>query len=148
MGARASITALLVLYRIIQEPGFDELTTVQIGAPLALGVLGVIAFGAAIVAARAEPGRGARLARHRDEPAPGVENGPAAELSHELVRFEEALVDGVPRAVVQNPLLMLLRRDVLAPRRVDHHELTGHAPRLLFEPLPLAGEQMPVEVAR
>jgi hypothetical protein len=36
-----------VLYRILQEPGFDELTTVQIGAPLALGVLGVFAFAAA-----------------------------------------------------------------------------------------------------
>lgn len=47
VGASASFTALLVLYRIIQEPGIDELTTVQIGAPLALGVLGVIAFAAA-----------------------------------------------------------------------------------------------------
>jgi hypothetical protein len=46
-GISACITALLVLYRILQEPGFDELTTVQIGAPLALGVLGVFAFGAA-----------------------------------------------------------------------------------------------------
>jgi hypothetical protein len=47
VGFSATVTAFLVLYRIIQEPGFDELTTVQIGAPLALGVLGVIAFGAA-----------------------------------------------------------------------------------------------------
>ena len=46
-GLVACVTALLVLYRIIQEPGFDELTTVKIGAPLALGVLGVIAFGCA-----------------------------------------------------------------------------------------------------
>ena len=46
-GISACITALLVLYRIIQEPGFDDLTTVQIGAPLALGVLGVFAFAAA-----------------------------------------------------------------------------------------------------
>jgi hypothetical protein len=46
-GISACISALLVLYRIIQEPGFDELTTVQIGAPLALGVLGVFAFAAA-----------------------------------------------------------------------------------------------------
>ena len=47
-GLAACITALLVLYRIIQEPGFDDLTTVKIGAPLALGVLGVIAFACAI----------------------------------------------------------------------------------------------------
>jgi peptidoglycan/LPS O-acetylase OafA/YrhL len=46
-GMAASITALLVLYRIIQEPGFDELTTVKIGAPLALAVLGVMAFACA-----------------------------------------------------------------------------------------------------
>jgi hypothetical protein len=46
-GLSACATALLVLYRILQEPGFDELTTVQIGAPLALGVLGVFAFAAA-----------------------------------------------------------------------------------------------------
>jgi peptidoglycan/LPS O-acetylase OafA/YrhL len=46
-GAAACITALLVLYRVIQEPGFDELTTVKVGAPLALGVLGVMAFACA-----------------------------------------------------------------------------------------------------
>jgi hypothetical protein len=46
-GLMACVTALLVLYRILQEPGFDELTTVQTGAPLALGVLGVFAFAAA-----------------------------------------------------------------------------------------------------
>lgn len=47
-GLAACVSALLVLYRIIQEPGFDELTTVKVGAPLALGVLGVIAFACAI----------------------------------------------------------------------------------------------------
>jgi hypothetical protein len=46
-GISACVAALLVLYRILQEPGFDELTTVQIGAPLALGVLGVFAFASA-----------------------------------------------------------------------------------------------------
>ena len=46
-GFAACVTALLVLYRIIQEPGFDDLTTVKVGAPLALGVLGVIAFACA-----------------------------------------------------------------------------------------------------
>jgi drug/metabolite transporter (DMT)-like permease len=47
-GLAASITALLILYRILQEPGFDETTTVKIGAPLALGVLGVMAFACAM----------------------------------------------------------------------------------------------------
>lgn len=40
----ATVTGLLVAYRIIQEPGFDETTTVQAGAPLALVVLAVIAL--------------------------------------------------------------------------------------------------------
>jgi hypothetical protein len=43
----ACITALLILYRILQEPGLDALTTVKIGAPLTLGVLGIYAFAAA-----------------------------------------------------------------------------------------------------
>jgi hypothetical protein len=47
-GIAAAVTALLVLYRVIQEPGFDEVNTVQYGAPLALGVLGVIAFACAM----------------------------------------------------------------------------------------------------
>jgi hypothetical protein len=46
-GLVAFTTALLVLYRILQEPGLDELTTVKIGAPIALAVLGVYAFAAA-----------------------------------------------------------------------------------------------------
>jgi hypothetical protein len=47
-GLVACVTALLVVYRIIQEPGLDESTTVQVGAPLALGVLGVLAFACAM----------------------------------------------------------------------------------------------------
>ena len=43
---------------------------------------------------------------------------------------------------------MLLRRDVLAPGRVDHHELPSDASRLVEEPLALAGQQVPIEVAR
>jgi hypothetical protein len=46
-GLMACVTALLLLYRILQEPGFDEVTTIKIGGPLALGVLGVYAFAAA-----------------------------------------------------------------------------------------------------
>ncbi len=63
VGVSACVTAVLVLYRILQEPGFDELTTVKFGAPLALGVLGVIAFGAA--SSLREEGR-----RDPVEPAP------------------------------------------------------------------------------
>jgi drug/metabolite transporter (DMT)-like permease len=46
-GLTAALTALLVLYRVIQEPGFDDANTIQFGAPLALAVLGVIALACA-----------------------------------------------------------------------------------------------------
>lgn len=61
-GLVACITALLVLYRVIQEPGFDEITTVQAGAPLALGVLGVLAYACA-TALRSEARTETREAR-------------------------------------------------------------------------------------
>jgi VIT1/CCC1 family predicted Fe2+/Mn2+ transporter len=47
-GIAASVTALLVTYRIFQEPGFDAGTTIKAGAPLALVVLGVIALASAV----------------------------------------------------------------------------------------------------
>jgi hypothetical protein len=53
-GVSAAITALLVTYRIFQEPGFDASTTVKAGAPVALLVLGVIAIASAITL-RTEP---------------------------------------------------------------------------------------------
>ena len=38
---------LAVTYRIVQEPGLDDAGTIEIGAPLAVLVLGVLAFAAA-----------------------------------------------------------------------------------------------------
>ena len=64
-GAAATLTALLVLYRILQEPGFDELTTVQYGAPLALVLLGVIAFAAALSLRQEESAGAADLQSRR-----------------------------------------------------------------------------------
>ena len=43
----ASFTALLVAYRIVNEPGVDALTTVKIGAPLGLICLAAIGWGSA-----------------------------------------------------------------------------------------------------
>jgi hypothetical protein len=40
----ATVTALGVLYRILQEPGLDDSTTVKAGAPLALALLALIAL--------------------------------------------------------------------------------------------------------
>jgi len=72
-GLAAALTALLVLYRIIQEPGFDEVTTVQAGAPLALGVLGVIAFACATSVRAEEDGTEFRELKPADEAAPPAE---------------------------------------------------------------------------
>ena len=71
LAALAAVAAgLLVAYRIIQEPGFDEATVVKAGAPLALIVLGVIAL-AARAAVRAEAaGTAWDAATTEDGPAP------------------------------------------------------------------------------
>lgn len=42
----AAFAAVLVAYRIIQEPGLDDATNVKLGAPLALLPLAMIALGA------------------------------------------------------------------------------------------------------
>jgi drug/metabolite transporter (DMT)-like permease len=60
-GMAAALTALLVLYRVIQEPGFDEVNTVEYGAPLALGLLGMIAFACAMSVRAEEEDEGAEL---------------------------------------------------------------------------------------
>jgi hypothetical protein len=52
-GVLAPATALLVGYRLVEQPGLDEATTVKAGAPLAILVLGCIALACA-VALRAE----------------------------------------------------------------------------------------------
>jgi hypothetical protein len=44
----AAATALVVIYRILQEPGLDVSTTVKAGAPLALILLGMIALSGAL----------------------------------------------------------------------------------------------------
>jgi hypothetical protein len=62
----AALCALLVAFRILEEPGFDSFTTVQSGPPLALLVLGVIAFAAAMAARAEEEGR---AVSERAEPA-------------------------------------------------------------------------------
>jgi drug/metabolite transporter (DMT)-like permease len=64
-GLAATLTALLVLYRILQEPGFDALTTVQLGAPLALALLGAIACAAAVSVRQEEGARAADLQSRR-----------------------------------------------------------------------------------
>jgi hypothetical protein len=65
----AVICALLVAYRIIQEPGADQVTTVQAGAPLAVAVLGALAFASAAGMRAEESGTEFREPRVRSEPA-------------------------------------------------------------------------------
>jgi len=61
----ATVTALLIAYRIIQEPGFDEATVVKSGAPLSLIVLAVIALACRSALAEEEAGTA-----WREDPAP------------------------------------------------------------------------------
>jgi drug/metabolite transporter (DMT)-like permease len=44
----ATVAAALVAYRMVQEPGFDAGSTVEVGAPLALIALGVLALASAM----------------------------------------------------------------------------------------------------
>jgi hypothetical protein len=55
--ATAGVGALLVAYRIWQEPGLDSFTTVKAAAPLAVLVLGVLALALATAYRGEESGR-------------------------------------------------------------------------------------------
>ena len=71
----ACATALLIVYRLLQQPGLDAGTTVKPGAPLGIVVLGAIAL-ACVGAARAEEAGTAWR-----EPAAAPPDEPASELS-------------------------------------------------------------------
>ncbi len=43
----ATLTAALIAYRIVQEPGLDAASTVKLGAPFAVAVLALLAFASA-----------------------------------------------------------------------------------------------------
>ena len=79
----AAATAILVAYRIVNEPGDDTTTTVKLGAPLGLIALCVIGLGA-VAAFRGE----SRWMEMRQAGAAGVDGDGAAPAS----RDEEAPV--------------------------------------------------------
>ncbi len=62
-GLAATVTAVLVAYRLLDQPGLDEATTVESGLPLALVVLGVIALSSRAAMREEEPGRLSRPPR-------------------------------------------------------------------------------------
>ena len=70
----AAIGAVLVTYRIIQEPGLDAGSTVQAGAPLAVAVLGVLAFAGARALKNEEEGH-----PFRELPQPAPPEKPATQ---------------------------------------------------------------------
>jgi hypothetical protein len=53
--AATMVGALLLSYRLLNEPGLDNITTVKAGAPLALVALGVMALGVALGMRTGEP---------------------------------------------------------------------------------------------
>ena len=83
-----------------------------------------------------------------DEPAAVEEDLAAAELRGEPVRREVALVDLPARAVVEDPLLLLLGLDVVAQGGVDDDELARDAARLGEEALAVVALEVAVEVRR
>ena len=56
-GASAGVVALLIAYRIWQEPGVDSFTTVKPGAPIAIVVLGILSLALATAYRGEESGR-------------------------------------------------------------------------------------------
>ena len=56
----AAAAALLVVYRIVQQPGDDATTEIRAGAPLALIAAGVVALASARALRNEERGQGAR----------------------------------------------------------------------------------------
>jgi hypothetical protein len=71
--AAAAVGALLVAYRIVQEPGVDSSTTVKAGAPLALIALGVITFAASRSLKHEEEGEAFRAVPERTASEPAAE---------------------------------------------------------------------------
>jgi peptidoglycan/LPS O-acetylase OafA/YrhL len=69
----ATVSAALVAYRIVQEPGADQASTVQAGAPIAVGVLAVLALAAATAMRSEEAGTAFREVPSKEEPKPGDE---------------------------------------------------------------------------
>lgn len=64
----AAVTAVLIAYRIIQEPGLDAGTVVKAGAPLSLVVLAVIALAGRSALAQEEAGTAWREVPPAEEP--------------------------------------------------------------------------------
>jgi hypothetical protein len=73
------IGALLVTYRIIQEPGLDAGSTIKPGAPLAVGALGLLALVTALALRNEEAGEPFReLPKPADPAKPPEKPEPAA----------------------------------------------------------------------
>lgn len=80
--ALGALGALLVAYRIVQEPGFDAQTTVQAGAPLALAVLAVLTLAAVAALLREQDGSAWKELPEKEEASAGradSQAGPSAE---------------------------------------------------------------------
>ena len=76
--AAAILTTLLVLYRILNQPGPNDALDVGLGAWLGLLAVLVVAAGRVARDRRREPG-GRRRARHRDRAPPGAAGRPVSD---------------------------------------------------------------------
>jgi H+/gluconate symporter-like permease len=66
----AAITALLVAYRIVQQPGPDSMTTLKVGPALALIALAALGIGAAAAFQKEADWAAMREAARKPEPPP------------------------------------------------------------------------------
>jgi hypothetical protein len=82
-----------------------------------------------------------------NKPGP-VEQHPTSELVSQLPTAEVALVDAVPRAVIQDPLLPPFGFDARAQRRFNHKQLPCHPASLDQKCLTFVGGKMSVEAPR
>ena len=96
---------------------------------------------------RAIAGAAARHARTTTNQAPAWTTSPPPSSARQLVRLEEALVDGPARAVAEDSLLHLVGDGRMVARRVHDDELAGDAAGLGEEADTVVLLEVAVEVA-
>ena len=74
--ALAVLAAVLVCYRLIQEPGLDNATTIEAGAPLGLLALGALAYASARALKNEEAGTAFREVPEETEADPAPPTDP------------------------------------------------------------------------
>ena len=135
----ALLGALLVVYRLMQKPGFDEAATIKPGAPLGLLTLGLLAYGAASALQAEEEGTawkepGAPVPAGGDGAEPvGADGAESAEAAAEPLAGHAAPAEAAP-ARAPSRLRPAGRRRLTARERERIVELARTDPAELGKP--------------